>query len=132
MKYAIFLAATMLVPAAAQSATTSSQCFNQAKTQLAMNMCASNEAAQADADLNMAYKALLAAVAAHPSYLAKLKAMQKAWLAYRDSYLNAMFPEANKQGAYGSSYPMNAALARAALTQQQVTALERLAQSFKP
>jgi len=36
--------------------------------------------------------------------------LQRAWPGYRDAYLEAMFPAADKQTEYGSIYPMQLAL----------------------
>lgn len=50
----------------------------------------------------------------------KIKAAGEAWLAYRDAYMDAMYPAKNKQAEYGSVYPMEADLVRATLTQRQL------------
>jgi len=57
---------------------------------------------------------------------AKIKSAQRAWLLYRDAYLEAMFPAADKPTEYGSMYAMQLALLRAKLTRWQTAALKDL------
>lgn len=61
----------------------------------------------------------------------KIKAAGEAWLAYRDAYMDAMYPAKNKQAEYGSVYPMEADLVRAMLTQRQLGALRELLQHYR-
>ena len=60
----------------------------------------------------------------------RFKAAERAWIAYRDAYMGAMYPAKDKQAEYGSIYPMEADLLRAKLTQRQVTALRELLQQY--
>jgi len=91
-----------------------------------LNQCAGDEAARVDAELNAVYHKLLAASSKDADAVAKIKAMQRAWVAYRDAYLEAMYPAQNKQMEYGSIYPMDAALLTAKLARQQINALKDL------
>lgn len=91
-----------------------------------MNACASTEAARVDAQMDDIYNTLLSKTASQPEALAKIKAVQKAWLVYRDAYIAAMYPAKNKQAEYGSMYSMKVNLLRAKLTQKQVSALKEL------
>jgi uncharacterized protein YecT (DUF1311 family) len=91
-----------------------------------MNACANEEARRVDAKLNEVFRRLLSRAASQPDVRAKIEAAEKAWVAYRDAYMEAMYPAKDKQAEYGSVYPMEADLLRAKLTQQQVTALENL------
>jgi len=91
-----------------------------------MNACASDEAARVEAELNQVYQKLLSRVASQPEATTKIKTAERAWIAYRDAYMDAMYPAKNKQGEYGSIYPMEADLLRAKLTKRQVTALKEL------
>ena len=95
-----------------------------------MNACASDEAARVDAALNQVYHKLLSQAASQPETVAKIKAAERAWIAYRDAYMDAMYPAKDKQAEYGSIYPMEADLLRAKLTQRQVTALKELLQQY--
>lgn len=97
-----------------------------------MNACASDEAARADTELNEIYQKVLAAAEKQEEALAKVKASQSAWIAYRDAYMDAMYPAKNKQAEYGTIYPMEANLLRAKLTQRQVIALKELLQQLQP
>ena len=57
-----------------------------------MTSCASAEANRVDAKLNSTYRALLAKVASQPEAVAKIKAAERAWVAYRDAYIEASYP----------------------------------------
>jgi uncharacterized protein YecT (DUF1311 family) len=91
-----------------------------------MNACASDAAARVDAELNGVYRKLLSQAASQQEAIAKIKAAERAWIIYRDAYLDAMYPAKDKQAEYGSMYPMEADLLRAKLTTQQVAALRDL------
>jgi uncharacterized protein YecT (DUF1311 family) len=95
-----------------------------------MNACASGEAARLDAELNEVYRKLLSQAASQAGAVAKVKAAERAWIAYRDAYLDAMYPAEDKPAEYGTIYPMEAELLRAKLTQQQVTALKELLKQY--
>jgi uncharacterized protein YecT (DUF1311 family) len=95
-----------------------------------MNRCASEEAKRADDELNATYRTLLSKAAAQPEAVAKIKAAERAWVAYRDAYIDAMFPAKNKQAEYGSAYPMLVNLIRAKLTRQQIAALKDLLDQY--
>jgi uncharacterized protein YecT (DUF1311 family) len=79
-------------------------CSYGAQTQAAMNACA-EEFACADTELNHTYRALPAKTAQQPETAAKIKFAQKSWLAFRDAYVEAMFPAADKQTEYSSMSP---------------------------
>jgi uncharacterized protein YecT (DUF1311 family) len=95
-----------------------------------MNACASDEAARTDSELNEVYRKLLGQAAKQEEAVAKIKAAERAWVAYRDAYMAAIYPAKDKQAEYGSIYPMEADLLRAKLTQRQVTALKELLQQY--
>jgi uncharacterized protein YecT (DUF1311 family) len=107
-------------------------CSDKANTQSEMTACASDEAARVDAKLNTTYRALLARVASQPEALAKIKAAQRAWIAYRDAFIEATYPAKDKATEYGSIYPLDVALLRARLTQRQVAALEDMLRHYTP
>jgi uncharacterized protein YecT (DUF1311 family) len=65
-----------------------------------------------------------------PEALAKIKAAERAWIAYRDAYIKATYPAKDKGIEYGSIYPLEVTLLRARLTQRQVTALEDMLQHY--
>ena len=130
MKYLLFVSLLASLPAFAQDSAQYRACNEKAKVQAEMNACASDEAARVEAELNRVYQKLLSQVASQPEATAKIKAAERAWIAYRDAYMDAMYPAKDKQAEYGSIYPMEADLLRAKLTQRQVTALKELLQQY--
>jgi uncharacterized protein YecT (DUF1311 family) len=110
----------------AQDSPQYNACMEKAKAQPELNQCAGDEAARVDGELNAVYRKVLAASADDAAATAKIKAMQRAWVAYRDAYLEAMYPAKDKRAEYGSIYPMDAALLTAKLTRQQIAALNDL------
>jgi uncharacterized protein YecT (DUF1311 family) len=98
-------------------------CWDKAQTQVEMNTCAGEEYKAADAELNRVYQAVLKKYKDDPKFLAKLRAAQRAWLAYRDAEEEAKFPHADESKTthyYGSIFPMCDAQYRAWLTNQRV------------
>ncbi|MEP7362871.1 MAG: lysozyme inhibitor LprI family protein [Acidobacteriota bacterium] len=82
-------------------------CWDTALTQSAMTACAAADFQQAESAMQREYKKLLAkANAGNPSAAPKIEAAQRAWLAFRDAQLEAMFAADNKQLEYGSVYAM--------------------------
>ena len=130
MKYLLILFLLASLPGLAQDSAQYRTCNEKAKTQMEMNACASEESARADAELNEVYRKVLAEAGKQEEAVAKIKAAERAWIAYRDAYMDAMYPAKNKQAEYGSIYPMEADLLRAKLTQRQVTALKELLQQY--
>lgn len=130
MRYVALVFLLASFPGLAQNSEQHRACNEKAKTQVQMNACASEEAARVDVQLNDAYRKLLSKAASQPEALAKIKAAERAWIAYRDAYMDAMYPAKDKQAEYGSMYPMDADLLRAKLTQRQVTALKELLQQY--
>src|SRR5512143_4114487 len=86
----------------AQNAGTLSDCRKNATSQLALNRCAGEELAQADAELNRVYGRLLAKFKDVCAAVRNLRNAQRAWLACRDAKLQAVYPHADKLGEYGS------------------------------
>ena len=107
-------------------------CSDKANTQSEMTACASDEAARVDAKLKTTYRALLARVTSQPEALAKIKAAERAWIAYRDAYIEASYPAEDKATEYGSIYPLDVNLLRAKLTRRQVAALEDMLLHYTP
>jgi uncharacterized protein YecT (DUF1311 family) len=105
-------------------------CNEKAKTQIEMNGCASAEATRADKELNRVYAQVLLKSASVPEAAEKAKAAERAWVAYRDAYIEAAFPAKDKQTEYGSMYPLDVELLRAKLTQRQTLALQDLLKEY--
>ncbi len=87
------------------------------------NSCAEYE--KSDAELNKAYKKILNDYKQDQVFLEKLKQAQKAWLAFRDAHVNAVYPEADKQTEYGSAYGMCRCLVLKELTEVRVEQLKK-------
>jgi len=102
-------------------------CSDGAKTQVAMNACASDEAARADKQLNDVYRTLLQKTT-DATAATKIRVAEREWIAFRDAYIDATYPAQNKQAEYGSVYPMQVDLLRAKLTRIQIAALQDLSQ----
>lgn len=105
-------------------------CSANAKTQTALTSCADKELTRAEAGLNVVYAKLLHKVSGRPEVIAKSRAAERAWIAYRDAYLEAIYPAKDKQAEYGSIYPMEANLVLAELTRQQTIALTNLLRKY--
>ena len=130
MRYLAVVFILAALPSFAQDSRQFRVCDGKAKTQFEMNVCASDEAARVDSQLNDAYNKLLSQAARQQTAVAKIKAAEAAWIAYRDAYTEAMYPAENKQAEYGTVYSMEVNRLRAKLTQQQVTALKELLQQY--
>ena len=117
-------------PCLAQNSEEYRACNEKAKTQAKMSTCANEEATRVDDRMNDVYRKLLSKAAREPEAVAKIKRAETAWVAYRDAFINAMYPARDKQGAYGSIYPMEVDLLGAKLTQQHISALMELLQQY--
>ena len=102
------------------------ECLQTANTQLAIHMCASEEARRADEQLSAVYQKVLSAVAGQPAFIEKIRVAERAWIVYRDAYMEAMYPAKDKLNTYGSIYTTNVNLLRAELTQRQIAAVKKL------
>ena len=107
-------------------------CVNKSQTQFELNKCASDEAARADSALNAAYKGFLAKIAGDSLAIAKVRDAERAWLSYRDAFIEAVYPAQDKQLAYGTEYPMDVNLLRAKLTHEHLAAIAYLVTEYQP
>ena len=114
------------LPLFAQVSDKYRSCDEGAKSQFEMNACASEEAARDDAELDREYRKLLSIAGKDHERVAKIESMERAWIAFRDAYLDAMYPAKDKQAEYGSIFPMEADMVRAKVTRQQIAALREL------
>lgn len=94
-----------------------------AQTQADLNddACATYQAA--DKKLNAVYQQVLKQHQDDVNFTAKLRKAQRAWLAFRDTELEAIYPAANKQVEYGSVYSMCNCLEQTALINQRIEQL---------
>jgi uncharacterized protein YecT (DUF1311 family) len=133
MKALLFVVCSLLfVPClcVAQESPEYRACGDKAKTQAEINSCAADEAKRADVELNRAYGEVLLKVKSDAAVVSKIKAFDRAWIAYRDAYFAAMYPASNKQ-VYGSMYQMNVCLLGAKLTREQTNALRNLSKELE-
>jgi uncharacterized protein YecT (DUF1311 family) len=107
------------------------RCMDKAITQLAMNSCANEEALRVEAELKGLQQKLALAARKEPGAIDKIGAAARTWIAYRDAYLEAMYPAKDKQAAYGSIFPMEFGLLRAKLTRRQIEALRELLKQYE-
>lgn len=94
-----------------------------AQTQLQMNTEACDEYKKADDRLNAIYQQVLEQNKADAAFIAKLKKAQRAWLAFRDAELEAIYPATDKQTEYGSVYPMCNCMELTTLVNQRIEQL---------
>jgi uncharacterized protein YecT (DUF1311 family) len=112
----LFLAVSLLTESSHAQQTKRSSCWNSASSQSAMNECA-------DLDLKASQQRL-------NSLLRKLgidsgDPVQKAWEAYRDAQLKAIYPEAHA-AEEGSAFPMCWAILKTTLIDGRVRDLKHL------
>jgi uncharacterized protein YecT (DUF1311 family) len=77
-----------------------------AQTQSDLDEQACGQFHKTDVAMNEIYSRVLKEYAKDGEFIAKLKMAQKAWTAFRDAQLEALFPKAKKQAEYGTVYPM--------------------------
>ncbi len=130
MKPLLIVFLLVSVSSVAQESAEYRACNDKATTQMEMNTCAGEEAARADARLNDVYHELLSKAAKQLEAVVKIKAAERAWVAYRDAYMEAMYPAKDKQVEYGSIYLMEASLLRARLTERHTTELKEMLQQY--
>jgi uncharacterized protein YecT (DUF1311 family) len=103
-----------------------------AKNQTDLNSCAKQELTLVERQMDEAYRELLSTTRDDTAAQAKIKAAQTAWVAYRDAFLEAMWPARDKQAEYGTAYPMQYGEVRLRLTRQQLVALRSLIKEYSP
>lgn len=95
-------------------------------TQVDINACAANAMKAAESQMQSAVAKLRSAASKTPGGAAKVDAMQKGWTAYRDEAIEAAFPAADKQQAYGSMYPTRVAGLREALARAHTAEVQKM------
>lgn len=96
-----------------------------AQTQADMNAEACGAYRKADEEMNGVYAQVLREYKADAKFLRKLRAAQRAWLAYREAHLAARFPEESGRAAYGSVFPMCFCGVQEELTRARTAALRK-------
>lgn len=117
----ILLLAMVLTGSVSNGATT--------QTQGELNQTACEKYKRADAEMNKTYQQIFRAYAKDQLFLDKLKAAQRAWLAFRDAHLESLYPDPSK-GAYGSVNPMCRCIALENLTLERTKALQQWIQGL--
>ena len=98
-------------------------CWNKAQAQPELNDCANQEFAAADKEMNDVYGKLVASMKDDPDSLASFKKAQRAWVAFRDAEVAALYPSGPDAG---SATPMCDSLEMAHLTRQRTAELKRI------
>jgi len=99
---------------------------SKAMTQESLQTCYCDRAQKADAQLNAVYQQLLKKNVADTLFTDKLKISQRAWLAFRDAQLEAIYPDPDPKAAYGSVFGMCYCMAQEELTLDRVKQLKRM------
>lgn len=95
-----------------------------AQTQSEMNQEACRDAKKADAEMNQVYRRIMTEYRQDAPFIGKIKAAQRAWLAFRDAHLESLYPAENKQTTYGRIYPTCRCTALAAVTRRRTAELQ--------
>jgi uncharacterized protein YecT (DUF1311 family) len=101
-------------------------CDKTALTQADLTECGNNDYKSADDELNRTYQQLLKKTAGDPVAAQKIRAAQRAWVAFRDAQIAALYPAEDKQKEYGTVFPMCANLALADLTRERTKMLTHM------
>jgi uncharacterized protein YecT (DUF1311 family) len=109
-----------------QQLDTFSDCRKKARSQPDMQVCADNEFRQEEAAMERTYQQLLVKAKSDPVAEKKIGAAQQSWLAFRHAQLEAMYPHEDKQGEYGTAYPMCALFLETELTRQRTQMLIKM------
>jgi uncharacterized protein YecT (DUF1311 family) len=97
-----------------------------AQTQYDLNQSNCNELNAANKMLNSTYQKVLNRHKSNAAETSAIKKSQKAWLAFRDAQLEAIYPGADN---FGSSYPMCFCIESTALAEARI---QQLSQWLKP
>lgn len=104
VKLSVLFTALLLSIASANAADSIENCLEKANTQLEINICDNHEQSLADKELNQIYQAVLKKHESNKKFIEKLKNSQRAWVKWRDAEMEAIFPEKDQPGYYGSSF----------------------------
>jgi uncharacterized protein YecT (DUF1311 family) len=94
------------------------------QTQPELNMDACGKLQKADAELNRTYNEILRVYKDDTEFIGKLKAAQRAWIAFKDAHLASIYPKSGK-GEYGSVKPMCTCEILAEFTGERTKALNQ-------
>ena len=107
---------------------------NPAGTQVELNACAADELNEADQKLNKVYAALLKKEAKNTAFIQKLRAAQRAWIAFRDAELDATYAcqNSNARVCWGSLLPVRYTSYKAKLTCERTERLRQFLTNGPP
>lgn len=124
---ALVLCGSLVLLASAQRRRPQRDCYDAARTQFDLNRCAAREFEQSDAELNRVYRRLLDENKEDKLFVQKLTEAERAWVAFRDAQLDALYPPVeNMQMNYGSVFPMCYGRAKAKLTRERTAQLRAM------
>jgi uncharacterized protein YecT (DUF1311 family) len=126
------IALLLLISTSVLSRSKENPCWKTAMAQSEMNRCADQDARAADAELNHVYEDLLSKTKGDANATRKLRDAQRAWVAFRDAQLEALYPAQDKQREYGTIYPMCYAIVATAMTKERTAQLRRMLQDRDP
>ena len=103
-------------------------------TQIEMTACAVDDLDLADKKLNEVYKALMKKEAKNKPFVEKLRAAQKAWVAFRDAELAAMFAcdNADPDVCWGSMTSQCYSSYQAKMTRERTKRLTQFLEQGQP
>jgi len=128
----LVITALLLISTSALSQSKENACWKTAMAQSEMNHCADQDAKAADAELNRVYQDLISKTKGDANATKKLRDAQRAWIAFRDAQLDALYPAQDKQREYGTIYPMCYAIVLTAMTKERTVQLRRMLQDKDP
>jgi len=96
----------------------------------AQNQASENEKTRleyetADKELNQVYQKILNDYKADKKFIANMKTAQRAWMAFRDAELKALYPAQDGRLEYGSAFPMCWNIALIELTRERTKQLKK-------
>ena len=127
---------SLILLVAAASATWAADAVkcNDAGTQLELNACAFDDFKRADEALNETYAELMKKESKDPTFIRKLRAAQRAWIAFRDAEIDATYAcnEANARICWGSMLPLSISAYKTKLTRERTARLQRILNEGRP
>jgi uncharacterized protein YecT (DUF1311 family) len=126
------IALLLLVSTSVVSQSKENPCWKTAVAQSEMNRCADDDSRAADAELNRVYQDLLSKTKGDANATKKLRDAQRAWIAFRDAEVQALYPAEDKQQEYGSIYTMCYAKVVTTMTKGRTAQLRRMLQDKDP
>jgi uncharacterized protein YecT (DUF1311 family) len=105
-------------------------CMKKADTQFAMLRCASDELGRKKAEHQKILDELVKAARSDRGALAKVRAMERAWEIYRNAYIEAIYPNPDQPGSYGTMGPTNVNLNLAFITSQHIKELRVVLEEY--